>query len=126
MKGDNVFLKSLADTPENQRFKLAGHFVFIRGGDRAGSGPTGANATPMGQPGTSGAGKGKGKGKNSNYKNNKDNQENRQSEEEKKEEATKRKEGTEDQNQGHKRPRNSPDERQGRQDGEKGARMEDE
>ena len=123
LRGDEDFLRSLAETPENQRFKLAGHFIFIRGGEQADSGPTGANATPVGSgglPGPSGAGKGKGKGKNSGgKKSNGDQEENK-----KKEETTKGKE--EEGATNSKQPRNSPDEKQGREDGDKGAQMEDE
>ena len=69
LDGNEEFHQSLSALPANKRFKLAGHFIFIRGGDRASAGPSGANATLMGPPpgrgntGPSGKGKGFGKGK---------------------------------------------------------------
>ena len=42
LDGNEEFHQSLSALPANKRFKLAGHFIFIRGGDRASAGPLGA------------------------------------------------------------------------------------
>ena len=51
LEGDDRFLKCLEEFPEDDKFKIGGSLVMIRGGKRRAAAPTGRNATTLGQRG---------------------------------------------------------------------------